>query len=67
MTFTDDDFKRWKETIGDNARPLYFVYMSEPTVKAILSRLEAAEAAIFWENSWDRDRQITAWQKAAGK
>lgn len=86
MTFTDDDLKRLKEW-GDrcNCTPetdLTCGQLGHLKTKALLARLEAAEAVI--EGTWngcDHDRicdcppgwspipqkKLEAWRKAAGK
>jgi len=66
MTFTDDDLrilKDWAEKVDD----LPLDALPKQKTLALLSRLEAAENAIFWGNSLDRGKQIEAWRKACGK
>lgn len=66
MTFTDDDLKRFKERFGGS--------MSDPfKVEALITRLEAAEQALYGAKRALGDRYLPftdlyeAWRKEAGK
>jgi hypothetical protein len=67
MTFTDDDLKRFRQASDDGIYPY-----SEPSFKALLARLKAAEKLIKHldytgceEN--ENCKWLKTWRKAAGK
>jgi hypothetical protein len=60
MSFTDDDMKRYKQEFDMDG-------LSNPVLKALLARLEAAEKAREHHASLCTCDWCITWRKAAGK